>query len=253
MKLDLKDKKVLITGGGQGIGFAAAKKFLEEGALPIIVGRNQLNLKNASAELNDCEYHVCELKDIDAVQILIDQVGPVDILVNCAGSAKVQSTETINSRVWAEGIESKLWSYINIIDPMIKLMAQERQGTIINVIGIGGKLFSDNHLIGGAANSALMMATVGYAKEYAKYGVRVVGVNPAGVDSDRLDQIIKTKSDINKITENEVRTQMLSQYPQGEFVRLDTVANTIVFLASNCAHSISGTIIQIDGARSPII
>lgn len=253
MNLDLKNKKVLITGGSRGIGFFTAKKFIEEGSIPIIVGRDPLNLKNASSNLNNCEHHTCDLKDRDAVQILVNRIGAVDILVNCAGAAMTQPVETVDTTAWANGINSKLWPYINIIDPMIKLMAHEGKGTIINVIGIGGKLFADNHLIGGAANSALMMATVGYAKEYAKYGLRVVGVNPAGVDSNRLDQLIKTKANLFGTTEHKARSAMLLQYPQGEFVRMDTVANTIVFLASECAYSISGTIIQIDGARSPII
>ena len=253
MDLNLRGKTVLVTGGSRGIGFAAAKQFLAEGALPTIVGRDIESLKSAAKELNNCPYYACDLSDQNQSELLVNKIGPVDILVNCAGGAITMPAESVHLEDWHNGLSKKLWAYLNVINPMIKHMARSQQGVVVNVIGIGGKVFSDNHLIGGSANAALMMATAGYAKEYASKNIRVVGVNPAGVETTRLHNMISQHAQHQGLTYEQVRQNMLKQYPQQEFVRLDTVANTIVFLASDCAYSINGTTIQVDGSRSPMI
>lgn len=253
MQLHLNNHRVLIAGGSQGIGLAVAKLFKQEGAIPILVARNQQALQAASVLLDNCEYHVCDLQNSQDAAALCDNVGAVDILINCAGSTPKIPTANLDTDLWAQGLQKKLYSYLNVIDPMIKLMASQGHGVIVNVIGIGGKLYSQDHLVGGTANSALMMMTAGYARDYAAHGVRVIGINPAGVETPRLAQIIDQLSQSHGQSTQHTRSQMLADYPQKEFVRMQTVASTIVFLSSQIAHSITGTTIQIDGGRSPMI
>ena len=253
MDLQLKNKRVLIAGGSRGIGFAAAQKFQEEGAVVVIIGRQHDTVTAAAQQLNNCEHYICDLQDHAATQELIERMGEFDIVVNNAGAAPKTDSDKLTHELWEQGINQKLWTYINVLTPTVRYMAERGHGTVINVIGIGGKHYSHGHLPGGASNSALMMITAGYASEYANRGVRMVGVNPAGVDTDRFRESMQRIADFDGITYQEQMNRMLSRFPGGKLVSLATMANTIVFLASPCAESISGTTIQIDAARTPIV
>ena len=104
-----------------------------------------------------------------------DRLGPIDVLVNSAGAAKRTPPDDLNPAVWREAFDAKFFSYINVIDPMVKRMAKRGSGVIVSVIGVGGKVASSSHLAGGSANAALMLATAGLGATYAGKGVRVVG------------------------------------------------------------------------------
>ena len=86
------------------------------------------------------------------------------------------------------------FSYINVLDPVIKRMGGRGSGAVINIIGNGGKIASPTHLAGGAANAALMLASVGLANAYAGQGVRVVGLNPGLTETDRVAEGLKASA-----------------------------------------------------------
>ena len=101
---------------------------------------------------------------IDAVE---REVGTIDILVNSAGAAKRTPPDDLDAAAWRAAMDAKFFSYIHVIDPLIKRMAARGSGVIVNVIGNGGKVASPIHVAGGAANAALMLATAGLANAYA--------------------------------------------------------------------------------------
>ena len=182
MDLGLKDKKVLITGGSKGIGLACAKAFIAEGAKVALVSRSQENLAHAKKSVGNAYTIAADLVDAAAAGAMVERVekefGPIDVLVNSAGAAKRTDADDLTPAAWRAGMDAKYFSYINVIDPLIKRMGQRGRGVVINVIGAGGKVASPTHLAGGAANAALMLATAGLAYAYAGKGVRVVGLNP---------------------------------------------------------------------------
>src|SRR5688572_1264902 len=179
MELELKGKKVLITGGSKGIGLACARAFMEEGAQVAIVSRSQANLDAAKKELKDCYCIAADLIDAAAAARMVEKVekefGAIDVLVNSAGAAKRTNADDLTPEAWRAAMDAKYFTYINVIDPLVKRMASRGSGVIVNVIGSGGKIASPIHLAGGSANAALMLATAGLAHACAANGVRVGG------------------------------------------------------------------------------
>ncbi len=183
MELGLEGKVVLVTGGSKGIGFACASAFAAEGARIAISSRSRDNIERARADLKDALGVAADLTDAEAAGKMIDtvedRVGPIDVLVNSAGAAKRTPPDNLTPEVWREAFDAKFFSYINVIDPMVKRMATRGGGVIVSIIGGGGRVASATHLAGGAANAALMLATAGLGAFYAKSGVRVSASVPA--------------------------------------------------------------------------
>ncbi len=116
--------------------------------------------------------------------------GPIDVLVNSTSAAKKTSVADLKPQDWQNAMDSKFFSYINMVDLIIKKMVARGQGAIVNVVGHGGKVASPLHLPGGGANAALMLATAGLANAYAGQGVWVDAVNPGSTLTQWLETAI---------------------------------------------------------------
>lgn len=261
MDLQLTGKHVLVTGGSRGIGLACARAFLKEGAKVSIAGRSPAHLEAAAAQLL-AEAHAvggysADLSDPRAAQHMVDAVqaasGPIDILVNSAGAARRTPFDELRPQTWRDAMQAKFFTYINVMDPVIKRMGERGSGAIVNVIGMGGKVATPTHLAGGAANAALMLATAGLAAAYGPRGVRVNAVNPALTLTDRLAEGIAADARLRKIPEAEVLRDAEAHMPLGRLAQPEDIANAVVFLASPGAGYISGAIVSMDGAATPMV
>ncbi|MDX5933020.1 SDR family oxidoreductase [Acidiphilium acidophilum] len=257
MNLNLDGKCVLITGGSKGIGLACAAAFAHEGARVAICSRSQANLDAALHTVPSAIGFAADLIDADAAATMVAQVearlGPIDILVNSAGAAKRTPPDDLTPAHWRAAMDAKYFSYINVIDPVVKLMAARGRGVIINVIGAGGKLASPVHLAGGAANAALMLATAGLATAYAPRRLRVIGINPGLTETDRVNEGLASEARLAGITIDEARTRGIARIPLGRMATPEDIANAVTFLASDRASYITGVNISMDGASYPIV
>jgi NAD(P)-dependent dehydrogenase (short-subunit alcohol dehydrogenase family) len=254
MDLGLRDKKVLITGGSKGIGLACAKAFIAEGARVAIVSRSPENLGKAKKILRDAYTISADLTDAAAAAAMVEQVekefGAIDVLVNSAGAAKRTDADDLTPAAWRAGMDAKYFSYIHVIDPVIKRMGKRGRGAVINVIGSGGKVASPTHLAGGAANAALLLATAGLAYAYASKGVRVVGVSPGVTNTDRVAEGMKAEAKRANVSEQEALKQAKSRLPLGRFAEPEEIADIVVFAASERGRYLTGANISTDGAAS---
>lgn len=257
MELRLKGKNVLITGGSKGIGLACALEFRKEGARVAIVSRSQENLDAAKKAIGDVYTVTANLIDAAAAATMVKDVeskfGPIDILVNSAGAAKRTPAQDLTPHAWKAAMDAKYFTYINVIDPVIKKMAERGAGVIVNVIGHGGKVPSPTHIAGGSANAALMLATAGLANAYAPKGVRVVGVNPGLTKTDRVAEGFAADAKLLGISMDEVQKRALARQPLGELAAPEDVADLVVFAASDRGRYLTGANITIDGASQPVI
>jgi NAD(P)-dependent dehydrogenase (short-subunit alcohol dehydrogenase family) len=257
MELGLKDKKVLITGGSKGIGLACAKAFIAEGAKVALVSRSEENLRKAKESLTTVYTIPADLTDAAAAAAMVDEVekefGPIDVLVNSAGAAKRTDADDLTPSAWRAGMDAKYFSYINVIDPLIKRMGKRGKGAVINIIGSGGKVASPTHLAGGAANAALLLATAGLAFAYASKGVRVVGVSPGVTKTERVAEGLKAEAKRANVSEEQAYKQMIARLPIGRPAEPEEIADIVVFAASERGRYLTGANISTDGAASHVV
>ena len=261
MNLGLTGKTVLITGGSKGIGFACARAFLEEGARVAIVSRSLENLRRAAQELaspaDDLVTIAADLTQADAARSMVEaaesQLGSIDILINSAGAARRYLPEELTAQSWHAAMDAKYFTYIHTLDAVLPRMAARGAGVVVNVIGTGGKVATPYHLPGGAANSALMLATVGLAQVYGPKGVRITAINPAATLTSRVTEALKLEAKMRGVSEREVLEQGQAKVPLRRYATPADVANLTLFLASEKASYLTGAIIPMDGGANPII
>lgn len=257
MELDLKDKIVLVTGGSKGIGFACARLFGSEGARIAICSRSHSNLDAAIPQLPGAYGFAADLSFEDQAHEVVEkierEIGPIDILVNCAGAAKRTPASELTPAHWRAAMDAKYFSYINMIDPVVKRMAARGTGVVVNVIGSGGKIAAPTHIAGGAANAALMLATVGLANAYAGHGIRVVGINPGRTETDRVAEGMKAEARLAGVGVEEALADALKRIPLGRMATPDEIAQFVVFLSSSSASYITGVIVNMDGGQSSTV
>ena len=265
MDLHLKNHHVLITGGSKGIGLACAKVFLEEGAKVSLVSRDRATLEAAKQQLSTqnpgaaahIAIYAADLKASDSAVAALDAAekafGPVDVLVNSAGAAKRVAAADLKPENWRDAMDSKFFTYINMLDPCIKRMGARKKGVVVNVVGNGGKSPSVLHISGGSANAALMLASAGLAAAYAPHGVRVNAVNPAATATDRLMEGMKVAAKHENISVEQAIQKATARVPMGRLASPEEVADTVVYLSSSRASYVTGTIITMDGAAHPLV
>src|SRR5438105_3014215 len=143
MKLGLEGKVVLITGGSKGIGLACARGFAGEGARVAIASRGADNLDRAQRVLAEEKLEVITLladfskpEDAQSAIVLTERsLGPVDILINCAGAANRYQVDAYNADAWQQGLNTKYFPQIHAMDAVRAGMIQRRRGVIVNEIG----------------------------------------------------------------------------------------------------------------------
>ena len=265
MDLQLQDQHVLITGGSKGIGLACALGFLQEGARVSLVSRDLQNLERGRKALAEAfaqaegrvSVHAADLKDPASAVAALDAAeqafGPVDVLVNSAGAARRTPPDELDAAAWHDAMDAKYFTYIHMIDPVVKRMGTRGRGAIVNVIGQGGKVASPVHMAGGAANAALMLVSAGMAAAYAAKGVRVNAVNPGLTLTERLQEGMKADAKLQGIGSDEALQRAKARLPLGRIATPQEIANTVVFLASPKASYVTGAIVAMDGAVTPMI
>ena len=265
MNLDLGGQHVLITGGSRGIGLACAEGFLREGAKVTLVGRDGGQLGAARNSLAGAEADVAgriavfsaDLRDAaqaqDALEYAQQVHGPVDVLVNSAGAARRTPPADLRPQLWRDAMDAKYFTYINMLDPVVRMMGLRGCGAVVNIVGSGGKAATPVHLPGGAANAALMLASAGLAAAYAPRGVRINVVNPGVTQTERFHEGIRAAAQMEQIGIEEATQRALARIPLGRFAQPEEIANVVLFLASSCASYVTGAIVMMDGAATPLV
>ena len=271
MNLELENLHVLITGGSKGIGLACARGFLAEGARVTLVSRTMETLLAAQASLTtmlmnadpnaDAASRInviaADLRDATeaerAVEAIERDFGPVDVLINSAGAAKRTPAAELTAASWHDAMQAKFFTYIHVINPLIKKMGERGRGAVVNVIGSGGKVAAVTHLAGGSANAALMLASAGLAAAYAGKGVRVNAVNPGLTLTERLHEGMEAEARQQGISMEEALSRAKATRPLGRIAEPSEIADAVVYLASNRASYITGAVVAMDGAVTPMV
>jgi NAD(P)-dependent dehydrogenase (short-subunit alcohol dehydrogenase family) len=251
MDLGLNGKKVLITGASQGIGEGLAKAFAEEGCDVHLVARSTDRLESIKAEILakhpvNVTIQPLDMTEKGAIPQVVEAAGDIDILVNNAGVIPSGSLWDIDEQKWREGWELKVFGYINLTREVYARMKQRGGGVIINNIGNGGEVFDPKYVAGTTGNASLMAFTRAMGGHSLDDNIRVVGVNPGPVDTDRIYNMLKKRAKDWHGDESRY-TELLERYPLKRPAHLHEVTDLIVFLASYRSGYTSGTIFTVDG------
>jgi NAD(P)-dependent dehydrogenase (short-subunit alcohol dehydrogenase family) len=261
MEIRLTGRTALITGASKGIGLACAALFAQAGAKVVMVARNAATLTEAAAALKaqggTVHTLAADLSDAAQAAELARRVeadfGPVDVLVNSAGAARRNAPDELSAAAFHQGMDAKYFSTMHLLEPVIRGMGARGRGAVVNIIGQGGRVASPMHIAGGAANSALMLATVGYARAYAGHGVRVNGINPGLTRTGRVEEGLAVSARASGRSRDDILADELARIPMGRMGEPEEVARVALFLASDAASYVSGAIIPMDGCTASVI
>lgn len=254
MDLRLQGLTALVTGASRGIGFAIAQGFAREGCHLHLVARTASDLESARTRiLTECpvriECHALDLSGTDAIDTLAQRCSTVDILVNNAGGIPSSRLSEISDERWRKAWDLKVFGYINLTREIYRVMQQKRRGVIVNVIGVSGERLRQDYIAGSTGNAALMAFTKTLGGESVDYGVRVVGVNPGQIDTDRLRSRYEGRAQ-SELGDPGRWRELIKNAPFGRLATADEVADAVVWIASPRASYVSGTVLTVDGGRA---
>jgi 3-oxoacyl-[acyl-carrier protein] reductase len=249
MDLGLTDRRVLVTGGSQGIGKAIARGFLVEGARVVIVSRDQQRLQQALAELavlGRVEGRAVDLAQRGAPEAVADQFKDTDILVNNAGAIPTGDIFSVDEARWREAWDLKVFGYVNLMRAMYRHMRGLPPKVIVNVLGLGGEKPQWHYVCGNAANVALMGITKSLGGRSIDDGIRVVAVNPGGVETERMITNQRKRAQ-REFGDPERWREYFRDKPLNRAATPEEIANVVLFLASDRASWVSGAVVPVDG------
>lgn len=259
MELNLKGRTALITGASRGIGEAIAKALALEGCDLILVATDASKLSQLAQTMESSHgvkvvVKALDLSKHDNIKTLADAARNCDILVNNAGAIPRGSLQEVTSEAWRRGWDLKVFGYIDLTRYILPHMTARKRGVIINIIGMAGERPEPQYIATCCGNAALMMFTQCIGGESMRDGVRVVGVNPGPIMSDRH------RRGAERVAEQELGSkdrwlELYRRFPIGRPGRVEEVADVVAFLASDHASYISGEIIRIDAGlkvRDPV-
>ncbi|MGA7984524.1 MAG: short-chain dehydrogenase/reductase [Burkholderiales bacterium] len=237
MELNLTGRRALVTGGSKGIGRACAEALAAEGCEVLIAARNPVPGPHAKA---------VDLSQRGAPEALAGWAGEIDILINNAGAIPGGDLLKVDEDTWRRAWDLKLFGYINLSRQVYAAMKRRGRGVILNIIGSAGEKMDAAYIAGSTANAGLMAFTRALGGASHADGIRVLGINPGPVSTDRLTSLYKQRAET--LLGDAARYQELfANMSFGRPATPDEIAAAALFLVSDRSAYTSGCILTIDG------
>jgi len=253
MDLELSGKTAIVTGASKGIGRAVAEALAEEGCTLHLVSRTEADLNAVRDDLNtrfgaQATVHALDLSNEADVAKLTAAAGDCDILVNNAGSIPAGDITRLDNSSIKSAWDLKVFGFLGLIRDIYPRMCERGSGAIVNVIGMAGERPRAAYIAGSMGNAALMQMTRALGAESYDHGVRVVGINPGPVETERLVRQAKINADMQFGDESRWR-ETHKDLPGGRPGRPEEIGWLAAYLASDRASWVSGTIVMADGGQ----
>jgi|TARA_B110000971_G_scaffold180568_1_gene187087 3-oxoacyl-[acyl-carrier protein] reductase len=238
--MNLKNKKILITGATGGIGYNLVKKFYELESIILATGTNQDKLNNLKDEFKKIKIKQFKLDEHTKIEEFIgssyEELGGLDVLINNAGITSDNLSIRLADENWKKVIDINLTSTFLMCKYSIKKMLKNKYGKIINITSIVGHTGN----LGQANYAASKAGIIGFSKslaiEYAKKKININCISPGFIKTEMTDKI---NEDFKKI--------LISKIPSGDLGTGQDIANCAAFLSSDMSDYITGETIHVNG------
>ena len=238
--MNIKNKKVLITGATGGIGYNLVKKFHEQGSIVLATGTNENKLSQLKKEFKKIKIKSFKLDQHSEIENFIDschsELGGIDVLINNAGITLDNISIRLSDENWKKVIDINLNSTFLMCKHTIKKMLKNKSGKIINITSI----VAHTGNLGQANYAASKAGIIGFSKslaiEYAKKNININCISPGFIKTEMTDKI-----------NEEFKKILISKIPSGDLGKGEDVAHCAVFLGSEMSDYITGETIHVNG------
>lgn len=253
MDLYLDGKTAIVTGGSKGIGAGIAQGLAAEGCAVHIVARTLVELEKTAARIFEdtgvtVTPHATDLSNSANIAEMLSVIGTPDILVNNAGAIPAGNLQDIDEDRWREAWDLKVFGYINMCRVFYAAMKQRGHGTIINVTGLAAERTDANYVAGTTGNAGLNAFTRAVGGKSLNDGVRILSVSPGPVETERLVALMKTRAR-SEFGDPDRWQSYLANLPLGRAASVQEVADVVVFMASERAKFVNGSVVTVDGGH----
>jgi NAD(P)-dependent dehydrogenase (short-subunit alcohol dehydrogenase family) len=239
-------RTIVVTGGGSGIGRVMAKRFAGEGGSLVIADLLDDKAREVATEIESdggravaVRANVTVAAEVEAMAAAAEEAfGPVDVLVNNAYSCDGDNVALMDEATWDKDIAGVVKSAFLCSKRVLRSMIERRGGVIVNIASVNGLAYVGNEAYS-AGKAAMINLTQSIAVRYGHYGVRCVAIAPGSIATPAWQERIEKEPD--------VFDRLVKWYPLRRVGTPDDVANAALFLASDDASWITGTVLRVDG------
>ena len=238
--MNLKNKKVIITGATGGIGNSLVKKFVDSGSTVLATGTKEEKLDKLKKEFKNLQVEKFNLAEHSKIETFIEsankKLGGLDILINNAGINLDSLTIRLTEENWKKVLDINLTSTFLMCKSAIKRMIKNKSGKIINITSIVGHTGNFGQTNYSASKAGIVAFSKTLAIEYAKKNININCVSPGFIKTEMTDKI-----------NDEFKKILINKIPSGDLGNGEDVSNCVAFLASDMASYINGETIHVNG------
>ena len=250
MTARLQGKTALLTAAGQGIGRATAEAFVREGATVIATDINQAQL-DALKESTGCAIRLLDVTDGAAITALVNEIGPIDILFNCAGFVDGGTILDCDDAAWDRSFDINARSMYRLMRAVLPGMLEKGAGSIVNMSSVASSVKgAPNRFIYGTSKAAVVGMTKSVAADFVTRGIRCNAICPGTIESPSLKERIAAQAAATGVSVADVQAAFVARQPMGRVGKADEIAALAVYLASDESAFTTGMTHVIDGGWS---
>ena len=255
MPLSLQNKKIIISAGASGIGWATTKVCVAKGALIYLcdidhkainkVKKHPLYNKRIFVSKTDASN---ETQVIDFFNKIKKKFRNLDALINNVGiEGPTRPIEKLNSNEWENTLHVNVNSHFYFTKQAIPLLKKSKNGSIINISSVAGIMGYPLRSSYAASKWAVVGVTKTLAMELGKYKIRVNAICPGTIKGDRMKRVIRDKAKFEKVSAKTIENDFISMASMKSWVNPEDIGNMCAHLISNEANKVSGQVIAVDG------
>jgi 3-oxoacyl-[acyl-carrier protein] reductase len=257
MDLQLNQRVALVTGGSQGLGFAAALQLSREGALVALCSRDQAHVDAATHAIQTetrrpvlgIAADIIKSKDVKrVVQRTVDEFGGLDVLVaNPGGGPTTGTFDELADDQWAKATDLLVMSMVRLIREALPHLRQSTAPSVLTVTSLSSKQPIPNLILSNSLRMAVLGMTKTLSQELGKEGIRFNSILPGWTTTDRVHELMEDRARRNGTTVEEELSKQSAESPLGRMGTPQEFANVAAFLCSPAASYVTGTMIPVDG------